>query len=181
MPSIKEVKEWAKKYEEETGKHLTYGKAYPLAVEEEERNRRRPKKREPDHPEVLNRYGDGRTCRIKEDEIDMIVFMYQNGNDPNTIADKFGVSRRTIIDRLASRGIDARKKSVEWTHETDERLKILVLKGATVEEICAEIGCSKNAAYHRISSTGIGKLKRKMDKERPLRNGNSESGKEKNL
>lgn len=95
----------------------------------------------------------------------MIVFMYQNGNDPNTIADKFGVSRRTIIERLASRGIDARKKSVEWTPETDERLKILVLKGATVEEICAEFGCSKNAVYVRISKTGIGKLKRKMDKD----------------
>ncbi len=111
----------------------------------------------------------------------MIVFMYQNGNNPSTIADKFGVARRTIISRLDARGIDARKKAVEWTPETDERLKILVLKGATVDEICAEFGCSKNAVYVRISKTGIGKLKRKMDKEKPLRNGNSESGKEKKL
>ena len=184
MPSIDEVLEWQKKHHDETGEFISdYYEIKDRIIAE-----RGPDKKEPYMVESCNqesiirdRNGAGRWMPLTEEEIDEIVRRYKNGEEPKAIADEIGMSVTTIINRLNERDEYVAKPRIRWTPEITEQMRTMYLNGTPRDEICRVIGCTKNALDTKVTELGLFKLKQKMDKEKPLRNGNSESGKEKKL
>lgn len=184
MPSIKEVLEWQKKHHDEAGEFISdYYEIKDRIIAERGPDKKEPYMVEPCNQAsiIRNRNGAGRGKPLTEEEIDEIVRRYMNGEEPKAIADEIGMSVTTIINRLNERDEYVAKPRIRWTPEITEQMRTMYLNGAPTEEICRVIGCTKNSLGAKVTELGLFKLKRKMDKEKPLRNGNSESGKEKNL
>ena len=179
MPSIDEVIEWQKKHHDETGEFISdYYEIKDRIIAE-----RGPDKKEPYMVEscnqesiIRNRNGAGRWMPLTEEEIDEIVRRYRNGEEPKAIADEIGMSVTTIINRLNERDEYVAKPRIRWTPEITEQMRTMYLNGTPRDEICRVIGCSKVSLKNKVIELGLFKLKQQMNKEKPLRNGNSESG-----
>ena len=77
---------------------------------------------------------------------------------------------KNLSKKLKELGVfdKCRDSGYAWTEEADEQLRNLYLRGMTAPQIAAAMNRSCHAVYTRITNTGIRKLKKRMQKEKPL-------------
>ena len=169
--TIDEILAERNEYAKRTGKYYSYGQYYGLFVSG------RPKEVRSTHTEKYSHRvyrGISGTARIarkfNDEELEQIKAEYLAGATTTAIAEKFGSTGPTVRKKLKEMGVfdKCRDSGYAWTHEADEQLRNLYLRGMTAPEIAVAMNRSSHAVYTRISHTGIRKLKKRMQKEKPL-------------
>ena len=166
--TIDEILAERNEYAERTGKYYSYGQYYGLFVAGRPRAYHRAQSKKYSHR--VNS-GTVRTAKkFNDEELEQIKAEYMAGSTTTAIAEKYGCAGPTVRKKLKEMGVfdKCRDSGYAWTEEADEQLRNLYLRGMTAPQIAAAMNRSSHAVYTRITNTGIRKLKKRMQKEKPL-------------
>ncbi len=165
-------------HEVRTGKRYSYGNYYGLF-----------KANSATIPQMKNseRYihrvntGTARVCKkFSSEELEQIKEEYLEGQIVPEIAKTHGSTAPTIRRKLEQMGVydKFRDSSSAWTEDDDAQLRMLYFNEIPIPSIAVIMNRTKKAISTRISYKGLIRLKKIHEKEKSLRNGNSESDKQ---
>lgn len=161
-----------KAYEAEKGKQISYGDFREFHSELV------PSKHKSD-PQVVKyarNYSSphyNRQMQLTDEDDEEIAEKYKDGMSIEQIAREMRVTAPTIRAHLQNMGLTIRASlKKDWTDADVEILRNMYLKGYTLTEIAEALNRSKSSVKCKVYNSGIYKHK----KEKPPRNGNSESG-----
>lgn len=176
--SIEEVLAARDEYEARTGIRYTYGDYYGLFIANNAVIPQRSSSGRYTHRVVTGTARIGR--RLPQEELEQVKAEYLSGNTISEIAEMHKTTGSTIRSKLKKMGVydKFRDSSPAWSEEDDEQLRKLYFNGNSVPAIAGIMNRTYKAVSLRISQTGLPKLKKRMQKEKSLRNGNSESDKQ---
>ncbi|MBT2498067.1 helix-turn-helix domain-containing protein [Agromyces sp. ISL-38] len=96
----------------------------PLELVFQSRRSRRPASKRPTPV--------GRARQLRPDEIDQLVVRYREVRSVNTVAREFGISRQTVGQHLAARGVETMRRISDGQIELATRRYVGGLSAATI-------------------------------------------------
>lgn len=95
--------------------------------------------------------------RFTASEEKQIVEFYRQGYTTTEIADPVGCAVNTVRSVLVAHGVELRNKcaKLEWTKAQLRRIYAMYRKGATMDEIAEEFGCSAPSIYTLLKKAGV--------------------------
>ena len=174
MASIEEVLKARNEHYEKTGEWLDYGNAYarfehlhstPIPAGEGPNSKRR----------ITTSVTGQRSSRpwLSQEEKKEIKRQFLSGSSVKDISLSVGVSKPTVVNQLKAMGLYTCEPPKSWTSEEDELLRDFYFHDVPVSDIAGMLYRTEHSIYSRIAKLGLNVQKKK---EKPLRNGNSKSG-----
>jgi AraC-like DNA-binding protein len=111
--------------------------------------------------------------RLRCVDVDALVERYQAGTTIKQLAERFHISRTTVMAHLDRRGVPRRAIAKQWDHETLASAARTYQSGSSLADIAAQFGLDPSTVANRFrradvpNRLGDSRVKRPGDRGRP--------------
>jgi AraC-like DNA-binding protein len=93
--------------------------------------------------------------RLRGDDLDALVEHYQAGATIKQLADRFRISRTTVMAHLDRQGVQRRAIAKQWDHETLASAARTYQSGSSLADIAAHFGLDPSTVANRFRRADV--------------------------